>query len=191
MCGRYSLHSSAEVVALQFGLESVPAFQARYNIAPDADVLIVRNDGAACAKWRFKGKTHNARLDSLGSKPLFRGARRCLLPANGFFEWQRRTSGSQPFYLRAEGDLFGMAGICDERSCAVITTDASPAMAHIHDRMPVIVAPEDYEQWLEGKEVPSVEDLKAFPVSLAVNTAANDSPALIRPVQPARRDLFD
>jgi putative SOS response-associated peptidase YedK len=112
MCGRYALHSSPEVVALEFGLQLVAALAPRYNIAPDAPVLIVRDQGPSIARWRFKGKTHNARLDSLAGKPLFRGAQRCLMPANGFYEWQRRSGGSQPFFVRPkESELFAFGGI--------------------------------------------------------------------------------
>ena len=192
MCGRYALHSAPEVVALAFGLQLVPSFAPRYNIAPDASVLVVRPEGPSLARWRFKGKTHNARLDSLGDKPLFRGARRCLMPANGFYEWQRRSSGSQPFYVSpSNNDLFAFAGVWDAESCAVVTTEANAAVSHIHDRMPLIVLPEDYRNWLAGKDVASMEALVSFPVSDAVNNAANDSAALIRPAEPRGRDLFD
>jgi putative SOS response-associated peptidase YedK len=191
MCGRYSLHSNPDVIALQFGLQGVPNFKRSYNIAPDAQVLVVRSNGAAMARWRFKGKTHNARLDSLASKSLFRNARRCLLPANGFYEWQRRSTGSQPYFVRLEEELFGMAAICDEQTCAVVTTDAGASMAHIHDRMPLIVPRDGYGAWLSGKDVAFLKDVRAIPVSPAVNNAANDSPDLIRSVEPASRDLFD
>jgi putative SOS response-associated peptidase YedK len=191
MCGRYALHSSPDVVALQFGLQQTPAFNKSYNIAPDAQVLVVKDTGAELARWRFKGRTHNARADSLKEKALFRGARRCLLPANGFYEWQRRATGSQPYFVRINEELFGMAGICDDQTCAVVTTDASSPMAHIHDRMPLIVPREEYGLWLAGKEVEALDKLVSFPVSLAVNNAANDSADLIRPVEPASRDLFD
>ena len=192
MCGRYALHSNPDVVALQFGLDEIPVFKPGYNIAPDAEVLVVKPQGAALARWRFKGRTHNARADSLQAKALFRGAQRCLMPANGFYEWQRRSSGSQPFYISpVDGDLFAFAGIWAADTCAVVTTEAKPAVSHIHDRMPLIVAPEDYREWLSGSDVAAVESLVSFPVGDAVNNAANDSPALLRPAEPRGRDLFD
>jgi putative SOS response-associated peptidase YedK len=192
MCGRYALHSKPEVIALEFGLQLVPDFAPRYNIAPDAVVPVISNAGVLMAHWRFKRKTHNARLDSLPEKSLFRGAQRCLMPANGFFEWQRRSTGSQPYYVHpAAGALFAFGGIRDADTCAVVTTEANRAMAHIHDRMPLIVLRQDYENWLAGRDVQAMENLVSFPVSDAVNSAANDSPALLRPVEPRGRDLFD
>jgi putative SOS response-associated peptidase YedK len=195
MCGRFALHSNPELIKLQFELEAIPDIPARYNIAPDAPVLIVTESGAALARWRFKGRTHNARSDSL-KKNLFRNAKRCLMPANGFYEWQRRASGSQPYYIRpARGELFAFAAIADEETCAVVTTDANRALGRIHDRMPAIVERADYARWLGGDDGmlgPAPEDaVLAHPVSQAVNVAANDSAALIRPVEPRVRDLFE
>jgi putative SOS response-associated peptidase YedK len=193
MCGRFALHSSPEVIALEFGLQLVPALEPHYNIAPDAAVLVVRDEGPSIARWRFKGKTHNARVDSLSDKPLFRGAQRCLMPANGFYEWQRRSGGRQPYFVRPKGrELFALAGIWQADTCAVVTTAASGAMAPIHDRMPLIVARTDYRRWLDGgNDITVREAIVAFPVGDAVNSAANDSALLIRPVEPRGRDLFD
>lgn len=198
MCGRFALHSNPEVIALYFGLESVPALAPRYNIAPDAPVLVVAADGAAVARWRLKGKAHNVRAESLRDKPAFRNTRRCLVPANGFYEWKRAGRITQPYYVHpAQGELFAFAGLCDAESCAVITTVANRVVSRIHDRMPAIVPREHCARWLAGAggllaPAPD-ESIVAYPVGAAVNRAANDSPELIRPAPSAAgatRDLF-
>ena len=203
MCGRYSLHSNPEVVALQFGLESVPDFAPRYNIAPAAEVLIVKQDGASIARWGLIPrwakdpalglKLNNARAETLSAKGSFRDAyfrRRCLIPANGFYEW-KRTGAKQPWYIRpANDELFAFAALWDKRgelqSCSVLTAAANSAVAPIHDRMPVLIAREDYGRWLQGEEgllrSAAQSALRCYPVGYAVNRAANDSPALIAPL---------
>jgi putative SOS response-associated peptidase YedK len=201
MCGRYSLHSNPDVIALQFGLDSVPGLAPRYNIAPSADVLIVKPDGASIARWDPRLK--NARAETLAERRAFRDAylrRRCLVPANGFYEW-KRTGAKQPWYIRpAAEELFAFAALWEKwrdlESCMVITTDASPAMASIHDRMPAIIAREDYAGWLQGEEgllQPAPQGaIRCYPVSFAVNRAANDSPALIAPLaSEIQKGIFD
>ena len=203
MCGRYALHAHPDVVALQFHLSSVPVFAPRYNIAPAAEVLMVRGDGAALARWQLRGRHHNLRADTGSRKPqwlnLYR-SRRCLLPASGFYEWKSAGPRKQPYYVRpARGELFALAGLWDNLagalSCAVLTTESNGVLARIHDRMPVIVAPEDYARWLGGKEgllKPAPEgSMTAYPVGDAVNRAALDSPELIAPREElGTRDLF-
>jgi putative SOS response-associated peptidase YedK len=200
MCGRYSLHSSPQVVALQFGLDRVPDFAPRYNIAPAASALIVRPEGAALARWGLKGSRHNARAETLAVKPSFRHAyhrRRCLIPANGFYEWKREGALSQPYYIRpAAAELFAFAGIWEDESFAVITTEANRLVGAIHHRMPVIVAPEHYAGWLHGEEGllrPAPHDaVRCHAVSAAVNRASNESPALVAPLESAvQKSLFD
>lgn len=194
MCGRYALHSHPDVVGLQFNLSTVPQFAARYNIAPTAEVLIVRRNGAALARWGLRGKFHNSRAETVAAKPVFREAyrrRRCLIPANGFYEWKQESGRKQPYYVRpAGGELFAFAGLWETwqelETCAVITTEANPAMRQIHDRMPLILSREQYANWLGGDEsllasVPATE-INAYPVSTAVNRAANDSRELIEPL---------
>jgi putative SOS response-associated peptidase YedK len=190
MCGRYALHASPEVVALQFGLASVPAFAPRYNIAPAAAALIVKPGGAALARWGLRGGRHNARAETLAVKPSLRKAyhrRRCLVPANGFYEWKRTGALRQPYYVRPSATpLFAFAGLWEDESFAVITTQANTAVGSIHDRMPVIIAPEHYAGWLHGEEGllrPAPHgDIRCYPVSAAVNRAENESPALIAPL---------
>jgi putative SOS response-associated peptidase YedK len=156
MCGRYALHSSPEVVALQFGLDSVPGFAPRHDIAPAASSLIVRAGGAALAHWGIKGKMHNARAETLPVKPSFRRAyhrRRCLVPANGFYEWKREGALRLRYYVQpAAGELFAFAGLWEQDTFTVITTEANLVVGAIHDRMPVIIAPEHYAGWLHGEE---------------------------------------
>jgi putative SOS response-associated peptidase YedK len=203
MCGRYALHSNPEVVALLFGLSEVPAYGPRYNIAPSAQVLIVRQNEAAMVRWGLVPrwakdpaigvKMKNARAESVAEKPSFREAyrkRRCLIPANGFYEWKPEGGRKQPYYIYPSGGaLFAFAGLWEQwqdlQTCTVITTDANEKMAAVADRMPVIVSPAEYSAWLAGDEIP----LRACPgsaidirrVSRAVNNARNESPRLLEP----------
>jgi putative SOS response-associated peptidase YedK len=203
MCGRYSLHSNPEVVALMFGLSEVPAYQPRYNIAPAAQVLIIRRNEAALVRWGLVprwardpaagAKMNNARAETVAEKPSFREAyrkRRCLIPANGFYEWKLEGGRKQPYYIYPSGgELFAFAGLWEQwndlQTCCIITTEANGKMAAVHERMPVIVSPAEYADWLSGKEVP----LRPCPetaigirrVSRAVNNARNDLPELLAP----------
>lgn len=214
MCGRYALHSSPDVVALQFGLDSPPEFTPRYNIAPAAELLIVKRDGAALARWglvpRWAGdssigaKLTNARAETLSQKHSFRDAyhrRRCLIPANGFYEWRRQGTLSQPYYVHpADGELFAFAGLWDSwrgtETCTIVTTQANATMRSIHERMPVIIAAEHYAGWLHGEEgllrPAPAGAIRCYPVSAAVDRAANGSPALIAPLgSEVQKSIFD
>lgn len=160
MCPRYSLHSDSQVVARHFALDALPAFAPRYDIAPQASALIVRPEGAALAHWGLKAGMHHARAETLGVKLSFREAyhrRRCLIPANGFYEWKGEGESKQAYYLRpAQGELFAFAGLWERwqgrESFCVITVEASFALRAINDRMPVVIAPEHYAGWLHGEE---------------------------------------
>jgi putative SOS response-associated peptidase YedK len=181
MCGRYALHSSPEVVALQFHLSAVPAFAPRYNIAPAAQVLVIRREGASLLRWGYQGKAHNVRAETLRSR------RRCLIPASGFYEWQRVGSGKQPYYVRPTGDaLFGFAGIWDPETCAILTVEASRALLPIHHRMPAVVDPDNYARWLAGEGGllgPAADDATlAYPVGEQINSGSAESPRLIEPL---------
>ena len=214
MCGRYALHSNPDVVRLQLGLDSLPDFAPRYNIAPMTPVLIVKRDGAALAHWglvprwsrdaSIGAKLINARAETLSEKHSFRDAyhrRRCLIPANGFYEWKREGELRQPYYVHpAEGELFAFAGLWnawrDTHTCAIVTTQANATMRTIHDRMPVIIAREHYAGWLHGEEgllrPPPACAIRCYPVSPAVNRAADESPALIAPMRSAlQKSIFD
>jgi putative SOS response-associated peptidase YedK len=220
MCGRYSLHTHPEVIALYFKLGLVPEITPRYNITPGTNILIVRQDPAKgriadLYRWglipgwakdpAIGNKLANARAETVAEKPSFRSAFkrwRCLIPASGFYEWKKLAGRKQPYYVRPVGaDLFAFAGLTERwmgpdgpvHSCTIITTDANDSMRDIHDRMPVILAPEDHAAWLDPVNQ-ATEKLKALlkpspaktmsahPVSTRVNTPKNDEPALIEPV---------
>jgi putative SOS response-associated peptidase YedK len=181
MCGRYALHSNPEVVALQFHLSAVPAFAPRYNIAPAAQVLAVKRDGAVMLHWGFRGRAHNLRAETARSR------RRCLIPANGFYEWRKVGSGKQAYYVRPARDaLFGFAGAWDEETCAILTVEANRALLAIHHRMPAIIARQDYARWLagdDGRLAPAPDDeTLAYPVGPEINSGTAESPRLIEPL---------
>jgi len=192
----------------------------RYNIAPGQAVAVVRvgAEGArvldslrwglvpAWAKDPAIGhRLINARVETLPVKPAYRDAlrrRRCLIAADGFYEWQRRERGKQPYWIaRADRRPFGFAGLWeswsdarDERleTCTIVTTAASPALRSIHERMPLIVAPEHYGRWLDPARADArallallgageCSELRARAVSAAVNNPRREGPALIEP----------
>jgi putative SOS response-associated peptidase YedK len=182
MCGRYALHANPEVVALQFHLSETPAFAPRYNIAPQAEVLVVRRGGAALLRWGLTGKAHNLRGESAG-----RMARRCLVPASGFYEWQRAGAEKQPYYVRpAREALFGFAGVWDGETCAILTVNANEALRASHNRLPAIVAPRAYARWLAGEPglvAPAPDEaVRAHPVGRAINSGSAESEKLIEPL---------
>ena len=203
MCGRYALHASPDVVALQFGLHAVPQFEPSYNVCPGTQILVVRTDGerkrvAQTYRWGLGSKLVNARGETVAEKPAFRDAfrtSRCLVPASGFYEWRTLAGKKQPWYMRPkDAGVFGLAGITalwnGVPSVALITTAANQVMHSIHDRMPVIVLPENYGTWLDRgsstlSELQNLmrpyasERMQAYPVGLRVNTPRNDDAALI------------
>ncbi|HEV3023151.1 MAG TPA: SOS response-associated peptidase [Pirellulales bacterium] len=215
MCGRFTLRTPAGLVAEAFGMLPFSGLQPRYNIAPSQPVAVVRlaqNDGRELAflKWGLVPswaddpaigyKMINARGETVATKPSFRKAfkvRRCLVVADGFYEWQKTNGGGkkQPHYIRLKDDVpFAFAGLWEHwvregqeiDSCTIITTDANELMAPIHDRMPVIMAPADYELWLDPavQEVERLQpllrpfaagEMKAYPVSTMVNNPRTES----------------
>jgi putative SOS response-associated peptidase YedK len=199
----------------------LPNIPARYNIAPTLPVLTVRRNPTTgdrsldLLRWGLiphwakdaKGGPQmiNARAESLGEKPAFRGAlaqRRCLIPADGFYEWQQDKAPKQPFLITlSEGGPFCFAGLWENwrqpdgvwlRSCAIITTRATPALHFLHHRMPVILDPADYGLWL-GEETGNIAQREALlrpydgaklaitAVGTAVNQVRNEGPELIIP----------
>jgi putative SOS response-associated peptidase YedK len=220
MCGRYSLHANPHVIALQFGLAHPPEVTARYNIAPGTEILAVRANATSARSgdmlhWGLipswaKDATigqHliNARAETIAEKPSFRAAlrrRRCIIPANGFYEWMPTAGRKQPYYVRPVGDeLFGFAGLHERwrgpegpvESCTVITTEANELMRPIHSRMPVILPVEAYAHWLDPdnpdpdaltsllKPSPA-ERMTASPVGFRVNSVRNDDSSLLEAV---------
>ena len=221
MCGRYFLDTLPELLAGQFRVHKYPVYAASYNIAPTQPALAVRRHGEdnewAWLRWglvphwakdlSIGARTLNARGESLAEKPAFRAAfryRRCIVPASGFFEWQTTPTGKQPYAI-VPTDLpcFGFAGLWEHwtspdgsvvESVAVVTTGANALMAPIHDRMPVILAPEDYERWMTAAPADTQtliqpfadERMRAYPVSKAVGNVRNNSAALIAEIAPPR-----
>jgi len=200
MCGRYEIHAHAEVVAMQFGLGAAPEFKTSYNICPGGEILVVRLDreGKRVARhnrWGFGNKLANARGETVQERPAFREAFRrwrCLVPASGFYEWQAVTGRKQPWHFRpTDAELFALAGISaiwnGIRSVSLITTEPNALMAPIHDRMPAILKPEDYAEWLDTSNHDAqalirpypADRMAARPVSMRVNQPENDDPELI------------
>jgi putative SOS response-associated peptidase YedK len=176
MCGRFTLAQSPEAVTEAFGLSKVPDLSPRYNIAPSQPIgVVMRAKEAIQPEFRLMRwglipswakdpsigtKLINARSETATEKPSFRSAfkyRRCLIPADGFYEWQKTQQGAkQPFYFSMAGNgVFAFAGLWeswnDLETCTILTTTANDLLQPIHDRMPVILNPEDYGQWLDPK----------------------------------------
>ena len=225
MCGRYEVHSPVEELAREFDavLRADPAqLPPRYNIAPSLKVPVVRvrkgeRELASLSwgllpSWSKKAQGNrpiNARAESLFEKPMFRNAiarRRCLIPADGFYEWQQHPAGKQPWHIGMIDDkTFALGGIWEYwaiegqepvLSCAIIVTDANEMMRKLHERMPLIIAREDWDRWLDPdltdaaeieqllKPFPA-EEMRAYPVSSRVNNVKNDDAGLIEPAGPA------
>ncbi|MCY2995507.1 MAG: SOS response-associated peptidase [Planctomycetota bacterium] len=212
MCGRFTLRTSVPEIAKEFGLAGVPDLSPRYNIAPTQPVAAVRLDASRQRRcvdlhwglipaWAedpaIGNRLINARGETVSSKPAFRQAfqrRRCLVVADGFFEWQNVGGGKRPHYIRLKEDRpFGFAGLWERwqrgdqtiESCTIITTEPNALMQPIHDRMPVILDPAAYDLWLdpEVRSGQKLEDLlrpypadrlEAFPVGTVVNNPRND-----------------
>ena len=222
MCGRYSLSVPTDVLARVFGLASVPAWKPRYNIAPSQEAPVVRGEAGArridLLKWglipnwaddpAIGNRLIMARAESALNKPAFRTAfrrRRCLIPADGFFEWLKSGSKKQPFLIRMHGGRpFALAGLWEAwrgeggkeiESFTILTTTANEVAGQVHDRMPVIIGPENYDTWLDPKQEDdeklrslltpfAADQMEAFPVSPKVNSPKNDDAECIKQVRP-------
>ncbi|MDX6225025.1 MAG: hypothetical protein QOE64_1401 [Frankiales bacterium] len=233
MCGRYASTRNAMDIAATFGIRDDAVgedIEADYNVAPTKPVYAVverapREDKAAApvrqlrvAKWglvpswakdpSIGSRLINARVETVDSKPAFKKAfatRRCLLPADGYYEWYGEKGHKQPFFIHPkDGGLLAMAGLYefwkaphDEWlfTVTVLTTTAEDAVGHIHDRMPMLVEPDRWATWLApsadaGRDlrellVPAAPGLlDARPVSTLVNNVANNGPELLEPVEP-------
>jgi putative SOS response-associated peptidase YedK len=218
MCGRFNLTASGEEIAEAFDLDEVPSLRARYNIAPSQPVAVVGlqpntgRRGLAELAWGLalrgaapgERRLINARSESAADRPAFREAfrrRRCLIPATGFYEWERRPREKpRPWLFRlTDGGVFAFAGLWEpplekggRPTCAILTTEPNAIAERIHDRMPVILPRGAYRAWLD----PDASDpraltallepypeatMTAYPVSTAVNSPANDDPSCIAP----------
>ncbi len=227
MCGRFTLRTNWALIARTFQLERWEDQRPRYNIAPESSVACIRHQAETGARelvpmqwglipsWAkdptMGRKLINARGESVATKPSFRSAfraRRCLVLADGFYEWQRAGAKKKPFYIRLRHDQpFAMAGLWERwggnglelQTCTIITTDANSLLQPVHHRMPVILHLDNLDDWLDpdrgrGTELlqpyPS-EELTLFPVSEVVNRATNNLPQCIEPLtQETQRPLF-
>ena len=221
MCGRYTL-SARRLERAERALHSLfPELDPRYNIAPSQDVPIIRESPEGkyelvmarwglVPRWAKEPKTGysmiNARAETVAEKPAFRDAfrrRRCLIPADGFYEWKQAGTAKQPFHIRLkDGGDFAFAGLWERwrgegqeiESCSIIVTDANDLLRPIHDRMPVILDPADYAAWLdpENRDAEALAQLlkpypagqmEAVPVSRRVNSPKVDEASLLEPVE--------
>jgi putative SOS response-associated peptidase YedK len=203
MCGRFTLKSPGRIKFARVDGSNLPPLFPRYNIAPSQNVLaVVQNDGEREAaflqwglipSWSKEGKGFiNARSETIEDKPSFSESfhrRRCLIPADGFYEWQRSGKIAQPYFFHMKDESpFAFAGIWDEwqgdgkviASCAIITTTANELLASIHDRMPVILRPELEDSWLNDESEPVIlrNLLAPFPASEIVSPA--DGPLFLQ-----------
>lgn len=222
MCGRYVLTANSQAIQQAFDLESAPGeMKARYNIAPSQPVAVIANDDPKALtffRWglipswakdpAIGNRMINARAETLAEKPSFKAAykrRRCLIPANGFYEWAKRGKSKVPMFVHLKQQaLFAFAGLWESwhdpdggeiRTCTIITTEPNEVARPLHNRMAVILRQEDYAMWLSPDEMGSdvlqpllrpydAEQMDAYEVSTFVNKVSNDAPVCIEPVKP-------
>ena len=217
MCGRFTLTTPGDVLAEAFGLDEPPAVTARYNIAPTQPILAIRPRGsppgreAVLFRWGLVPREEvgrpliNARAETAARLPSFREAfraRRCLVAADGFYEWKPLGRRRQPYYIRlSDGRPFAFAALWEgvapdasAGSCTLLTTEPNALLREVHDRMPVILGPADYARWLDPAlttlaalrsllQPYPAEQLTAYPVDAWVNDAAHDDPSCTRPLR--------
>jgi putative SOS response-associated peptidase YedK len=218
MCGR--LTQSSKTIDYARMLDAVPSMTAKpsYNVAPSQAITICRMNSERTLLqvrwglipfWAKDTKTGysmiNARAETVATKPAYRSAfkkRRCLIPTDGFYEWRSMDSGKQPYFIhREDKQPFALAGLWEHwekegqvvESCTIIVTSANKILSPIHDRMPVIIDPENFQWWLDpeldGKElsgllVPHAESgFEAYPINTAVNKPANNDSGLIERIE--------
>ena len=220
MCGRFSLHTPESMIREAFNLERTEplGLESRYNIAPSQDISIIRDTETdremVMARWglipswskepKTKYSTINARIESVAEKPTYRTPfkhKRCLIPADGFYEWKQVAGNKIPHHIRMKSSkVFAFAGLWDHwedesdsfDSCVIITTPSNEVMKPIHERMPVIIAAAHYDYWLDARinykqeimqylnSAPS-SHLTAYPVSTRVNSPRNNDERCIQP----------
>jgi putative SOS response-associated peptidase YedK len=223
MCGRFTLKTPAADLAEVFDVPEPPTLPFRYNVAPTQSVPVVRTvpggQGRELVSLRWGlipswaqdpsigNRLINARADTASIKPSFRSAfkqRRCLVLADGFYEWQKQGSKKQPYYFQLRtGGPFAFAGLWEHwqggeeiiESCTLLTTEANDVVRPVHDRMPVILAPDAYEQWLDPRvQKPDLqqallrpypgEAMTAYPVGTRVNNPRNDDRVCVQTAEP-------
>ena len=215
MCGRFFLDARAGEIIEHYQMPPPDLFAPRYNIAPTTPVLALRDKGFGLYRWglipswakdpAIGNRMFNARGETVAEKPSFRSAyrrRRCLVPANGFYEWRLENGRKQPYVCHRDGELFSLAGIWEHwqdadgneiDSCAIITTDAQGEMRELHERMPVYIPPDGYADWLDCKDENTARadellrgtkpDYGFYAVGTAVSNSRNEGPDLIKPLE--------
>jgi len=214
MCGRFAFYSPAEATAALFGAETDLEFRPRYNVAPTQDIAAIRLDDSGerelvTLRWglvpfwakesSIGNRMINARAETVAEKPSFRTAyrkRRCLVLADGFYEWRKEGDGKTPYFISpASGDPFAFAGLWEDwtdketgeslQTTTLVTTAANPFMAELHQRMPVVLVPGTADRWMAG-DVELLDEpdavaptMQAWPVSRRVNNARNEGAELI------------
>lgn len=225
MCGRYTLSVTDDILEQHFALTAPPPRTPRYNIAPSQMVLAIRlNPTSAQREWALlrwglipswthdrtpRLSTINAKAETVAVKPAFRSAfkhRRCLIPADGFYEWRPTGQQKQPMYIHLRARRpFAFAGLWERwdppedtpiESCTILTTESNALIHAIHNRMPVILPPERYAGWLDPTSPPTdllqglltpypAEEMDAYPVSTLVNSPHTDTPRCLEPIESA------
>jgi putative SOS response-associated peptidase YedK len=227
MCGRYKLSRRKQVVEEYFdAVSSEEDWSPRFNIAPTQPIPVIRQNpkepvrGLSLMRWGLipswakdpsgAARMINARSETASTKPAFRDAlkfRRCLIPADGFYEWKRDGKTKQPYCFEVnDGSLFAFAGLWERwkdpsgswiKTCSILTTTPNAVTASVHDRMPVILDPDAYELWLDPgmTNVAAASDLlkpfdarlmRSFPVSARINSVVNEDAECSRPVEIAQ-----
>jgi putative SOS response-associated peptidase YedK len=218
MCGRYLITTNVEALRRLFGFKGGPDLQPRFNLAPTQSAPVVRLSAAGerelvILRWglipswakdpAIGNRMINARAETLAEKASFRAAlrdRRCLVLADGFYEWQKQGAKKQPYFIKAADGLpFAMGGLWERwndraggetiESFTIVTTAANEALQPIHERMPIILDASAQETWLRTRSAeglapllgPSAIPMSAYPVTKFVNSPKNDSPACIEP----------
>jgi len=228
MCGRYSITTAPEALRRLFEYANLPNLEPRWNVAPTQPAPVVRQTGAgrelSLLRWglipawakdaSIGARCINARADTVDAKPAFREAfraRRCLIPADGFFEWRAESHAKQPYRIVVNGgEPFAFAGLWERwqragetiESFAIVTTEANDALQALHHRMPVILAPEDHARWLGGSPAEAKALLRPLPSHMVtfyavdpfVNNARNEGPRCAAPASappaPAQAQLL-
>ncbi|WP_341988528.1 SOS response-associated peptidase [Azorhizobium sp. AG788] len=223
MCGRFVQHQAPVFYAAQFGLDTrdvaLPNAPARFNVAPTQDVMVIRHNPESrraelsLLRWglvpswakdlKIGASMINARSETVAEKPAFKAAwnkpRRCVVPVDAFYEWQRTDGGKQPYAIALKGGApMGFAGLWEGwkdpatgawvRTFTILTCAANALMAPLHDRMPVILARDDMDRWLTGPDPRDLlkpyapEQMELWPVSSRVNSVRNEDADLLVPV---------
>lgn len=228
MCGRFTLKADTGEVQKAFDLENVgEEIQPRYNIAPSQPIAIITNHNPkqlTYVKWglvpswskdpAIGNKMINARSETASEKPSFRSAfkrRRCLIPADGFFEWTKQGKKKVPMYIHLENnEIFAFAGLWETwqspdgselQTATILTTDPNELIKPLHHRMAVILEPDTYDTWLSPDEMPAdalmplmtaypSEKMRVYEVSTQVNSPANDNPNIIEPFDSPRQQTL-